>query len=202
MSEAPVWHKIREVLSLPDRFQVTEHGPTHVTLNLRGNIQRGNPCSQLVWNVNGFSSRWRSGENIFDPQLTPEDFQPTPKQNKKKRQYARKCEKADFRTIILRAGSPDLITLIESKLSLSKMISLPGFIQWCENMSYRHISLAWSTGKAKGGAGYAGVMTLSKFQPIATSFDFNNNISEEARVITQEFESFCTCFSLFPLHGL
>ena len=81
------------------------------------------------------------------------------------------------------------------------MIALPGFIQWCENMSYQYISLAWSTSDSKGGAGYAGVMTLCKLRPIATSFDFVDSPSDEARVITHEFESFVHVSVYSPCTG-
>ena len=123
------------------------------------------------------------------------------KQNKKRRVYSRKRETADFRSIILKAGSPDLITIIEAKLSLNKMLSLPGFIDWCEKLKYHFITLSWSSSEVKGGAGYTGVMTLSRFRPISTTFGFKNVLSDEARVITHEFTSFVHVSVYSPCTG-
>jgi exodeoxyribonuclease III len=153
-----------------------------------------------LWNVNGLSSRWKGGDVALGADEQP-DAPPSMKQRKKKRQYARKNDEADFRAIILRSGSPDLVTIIESKLSLNKMISLPGFINWCENMNYHFISLSYSSSDVKGGAGYAGVMTLSKYLPTSTTFDLEGLPTNEARVITHEFESFLHVSVYSPCSG-
>ena len=164
-TDAPMWHDILSILSLEDKFQVNLHGKNNAIVELRGRttIRSGNPCTQMLWNVNGFASRWTNNNFVEEEDIL------SAKQTKKKRQCARKQEKADFRSIILKAGSPDLITIIESKLSLNKMLSLPGFISWCEKMKYYFITLSWSSSEIKGGAGYAGVMTLNKFRPISTT---------------------------------
>jgi hypothetical protein len=151
--------------------------------------------------VNGFSSRWKSGAGFQDPTTTNGDHVTSARKLKKKRQYTRKLEKDDFKAIVLKAGVPDLVIVIEAKLSLKKMISLPGFIRWCENMKYRYISLSFSASVAKGGAGYAGVMTLCKFKPIVTCFDLNNTPSEEARVVTHEFPAFVPVSVYSPCTG-
>ena len=188
------------LLSLSDKFQITECGENRVVIQLRGKIEKGNPCTQLLWNVNGLSSRWRCGSVDFGAEEQP-DTPTSVKQQKKKRQYARKNREADFRAIILRSGSPDLVTIIESKINLSKLISLPGFINWCENMKYYFISLTFSSSSEKGGAGYAGVITLSKFLPNSTTFDIENFPKEEARVITHEFASFSHISVYSPCTG-
>ena len=122
--EAPEWHRVLSLLSLSDKFQITECGENRVVIQLRGKIEKGNPCTQQLWNVNGLSSRWRCGSVDFGAKKQP-DTPTSMKQQKKKRQYARKNREADFRAIILRFGSPDLVTIIESKINLSKLISLP-----------------------------------------------------------------------------
>jgi exonuclease III len=200
IGEAPAWHKALSLLSLPDKFRLTDCGVNRVNVLLRGKIVKGNPCTQLLWNVNGLSSRWRCGDVAFGAEEQP-DAPTSRKQQKKKRQYARKNQEADFRAIILRAGSPDLITIIESKISLSKMISLPGFINWCENMKYRFISLSYSSSDWKGSAGYAGVITLSKLLPNSTTFDIENFPNDEARAITHEFASFSHVSVYSPCTG-
>ena len=68
-------------------------------------------------------------------------------------------------------------------------------------MKYHFITLSWSSSDIKGGAGYAGVMTLNKFRPISTTFGFNNIDSEEARVITHEFTSFAHVSVYSPCTG-
>ena len=201
MDEATIWHEILAALSLEDKFNITLHGKNRVVVQLRGKskLHEGDPCSQLLWNVNGLASRW----NCDDKFTSEDDHRSTTsaKKFKKKRQFTRKQEKADFKAIILKAGIPDLVTIIESKISLSKMLSLHGFINWCESMKYNFIALSCSNSEIKGGAGYAGVMTLSKYQPIHTAFDFDGLSTDEARVITHEFNSFVHVSTYSPCTG-
>ena len=70
--EAPQWHKILYLLALPDKFQITECGANRVTIRLRGTITKGNPCTQLLWNVNGLSSRWKCGDAAFGADERPD----------------------------------------------------------------------------------------------------------------------------------
>ena len=197
-SEAPVWHEILASLSLPDKFQITEHSETCATLKLGKKDNKGDPCIQLLWNVNGFSSRWKSGD------LSPSSFNSSPdsaKQRVKKRRYTRKLAKDDFKAVVRKAGYPDLISVIEAKMSLRKMVSLPGFTTWCEDKGYIYISLSCSSSTTKGGAGYAGIMTLSKFKPLSTKFDLANTPKDEARIITHEFPSFVHISIYSPCTG-
>ena len=197
-SEAPVWHDVLSILSIPDKFHIKEYGPTCVTVELRGKTALGNPKSQLLWNVNGFSSRWRS----IDTPLEMESLSSNKSKSlAKKRRYQRNFLKDDFKGIVRKIKFPDLIIVIEAKLSLKKMIALPGFIQWCETNRYRYLSLSCSSDTSKGGAGYAGVLTLCKFSPLATSFDLHNTPSDEARIITHEFESFIHVSIYSPCTG-
>ena len=202
VNEAPEWHKVLGALAILDEYQVIEHSPTRVSLVLQGALQDkgGDPCTQLLWNVNGFSSRWKSCDVTLDSDVS-EGQGNTAKKNKRVWRSTRRNRKADFKAVVCKAGSPDLITVIESKLSLRKMISLPGFIQWCQDTSYHYISLAWSENSIKGGAGYAGVMTLCKFKPLSTLFDLNNMQSDEARVITHHFPSFVHVSVYSPCTG-
>jgi exodeoxyribonuclease-3 len=68
-------------------------------------------------------------------------------------------------------------------------------------MKYRFISLSYSSSDWKGSAGYAGVITLSKFLPNSTTFDIENFPDDEARVITHEFESFSHVSVYSPCTG-
>jgi exonuclease III len=201
LAEEPVWHQILAALSLEDKFRVTLHGKNRVVVQLLGKstLYAGNPCSQLLWNVNGLASRWMSDDKFTSEENHPSNS--SAKKIKKTRQFARKQEKADFRAIILKAGIPDLITIVESKISLNKLLSLHGFMSWCESMKYQFIALSFSTSEIKGGAGYAGVMTLSKYQPLLTSFDFAELPTDEARVITHEFKSFVHVSVYSPCTG-
>ena len=187
--EAPAWHKVLASLRMDDKIHISEHAPTRVSIHLLGTPRAGDPATQLLWNVNGFSSRWRSSQVVLEKDMASV-VAGNASQTKKKRQLKRKIAKADFKTMVVTSGSPDFLTIVESKLSLAKMMALPGFISWCEHMGYHHIALSWSTNESKGGAGYAGIMTLSKVRPISTTFDFEGVPTEEARCVTHEFESF------------
>ena len=200
LEDATVWHQILAALSLEDKFKITLHGKNRVVVQLRGDstLSDGDPCTQLLWNVNGLASRWINDEKS----ASVENFTTSSaKKIKKRNQFARKQEKANFRSIILKAGTPDLVTLIESKISLNKLLSLNGFINWCENMKYQFITISYSSSEIKGGAGYAGVVTLSKYQPILTTFDFAELPTDEARVITHEFNSFVHVSIYSPCTG-
>jgi hypothetical protein len=147
IEEAPVWHEVLTALSAVDRFQVKTRGQGRVTFELSGPIGEGDPLTHFLWNVNGFTARWRSSENDIHCEIPVGDSK---KQRSKRQRYIKRLQKPDFRAIILRADFPDLITIVESKLSLSRMIALPGFISWCDNVGYRHITLSWSASEAKG----------------------------------------------------
>ena len=72
-------------MSLPDKFQRAEHSATCTTLKLGKKDNEGDPCIQLLWNVNGFSSRWKSGD------LASSSFNSSPdsaKQRVKKRRHS------------------------------------------------------------------------------------------------------------------
>ena len=125
LEDATVWHQILAALSLEDKFKITLHGKNRVVVQLRGDstLSDGDPCTQLLWNVNGLASRWINDEKS----ASVENFTTSSaKKIKKRNQFARKQEKANFRSIILKAGTPDLVTLIESKISLNKLLSLNG----------------------------------------------------------------------------
>ena len=198
--EAPAWHQVLASLQMDDKIHISEHAPTRVSIHLLGTTRAGDPATQLLWNVNGLSSRWRSSQVVLEKDMASV-VAGNVSQTKKKRQLKRRIAKADFKTMIVTAGCPDFLTIVESKLSLAKMMALPGFISWCENMGYHHIALSWSTNESKGGAGYVGIMTLSKVRPISTTFDFEGVPTEEARCVTHEFESFIHV-GLFTLHWL
>ena len=107
-----VWHKILAALSLEDKFQVTIHGKNRVVIQLHGKstLYAGDPYTQLLWNVNGLASRWTSDERSESAER--QSTTSSAKKNKKRNQFARKQEKASFRSIILKSDTPDLITLI------------------------------------------------------------------------------------------
>jgi hypothetical protein len=88
-----LWHDILAILSLEDKFQVTTIGENKVIVQLRGSstIYSGDPRTRMLWNVNGFASRWTNEvfvDNTNDAPLSA-------KQNKKRRTYSRKRETAD-----------------------------------------------------------------------------------------------------------
>ena len=198
ISEALVWHDVLSILFIPDKFQITEYTPTCVTVQLRGKEELGNPKSHFLWNVNGFSSRWKSTDAPLESSSISANKS---KSLAKQRRYQRRFLKDDFKSIVRKIKFPDLIIVIESKLSLKKMMALPGFIQWCETNRYRYLSLSCSSDTAKGGAGYAGVLTLCKFRPLSTNFNLYNTPSDEARIITHEFPSFIHVSIYSPCTG-
>jgi exonuclease III len=185
---------------MDDKIHISEYAPTRVSVHLLGTTRAGDPATQLLWNVNGFSSQWRSSQVVLEKDMASV-VAGNASQTKKKRQLKRKIAKADFKTMVVTSGSPDFLTIVESKLSLAKMMALPGFISWCEHMGYHHIALSWSTNESKGGAGYAGIMTLSKIRPISTTFDFEGVPTDEARCVTHEFESFIHVSVYSPCTG-
>ena len=195
---APAWHQVLASLSLDDKIKIVTHGPSRVSIQLVGPSREGDPLTHMLWNVNGFSSRWRS--SLINIDLS-EVVAGNARQTKKKRQHKRRIAKADFKAMVLEAGCPDLISIAESKLSLSRLMALPGFVSWCEVMGYYTITLSWSTSEAKGGAGYAGIMTLSKCRPLSTTFGLPGGAEDEARCVTHEFDSFVTVTVYSPCVG-
>ena len=82
------------------------------------------PLTQLVYNVNGFSARWKAVLRVSDDR---------PGIAKKYNPHRRiVVPKADFISTIMQAGNPDIISITESKINLRKLMSLQGFVEWCD----------------------------------------------------------------------
>ena len=83
--EAPAWHQILASLQVTDKIRVIEHTPTRVSIQLLGAARSGDPTTQLLWNVNGFSSRWRSSQIVQENKMA-DVIAGNSRQTKKKRQ--------------------------------------------------------------------------------------------------------------------
>ena len=177
------WHQVLSTLNLASRPKVEEYGRTARSIHLEQVTHTSDPLTHLLYNVNGFSARWKSAwvSQEHETQLS---------KSKKIRQKWRKTAKTDFKTTVIRAGCPDIISIIESKIDLRRLMSLPGFLEWCDLQRYNHIYLTWSSNEAKGGVGYAGILVLSRYKALTSKFGLNEKQDDEARILTLEFPSF------------
>ena len=191
---APAWHEMLNALSLPGLPRVVEHAEGRVSFHLKADEESQDPLRQMTYNANGFASRWRSSQVASELEIR--SFR-----SKKARYHKRRVAKGDFKTLVSEAGSPDLLSLTETKISLAKLMALPGFLSWCHFQGYHHGYLAWSGDDTKGGAGYAGVMVLSRYKALAVSFDGGQHKNKEARIISLQFPSFTHIAVYAPCTG-
>jgi hypothetical protein len=71
----------------------------------------------------------------IEPCESSEKRKMTPKKpwNKKNKQKvkANVFERGDLRRVIQQTGSPDVVAILEAKIDVQKLLSLPGFQDWC-----------------------------------------------------------------------
>ena len=112
--------------------------------------------------------------------------------NKKNKQKVKAdvFERGDLRRVIQQTGSPDVVAILEAKIDVQKLLSLPGFQDWCREQRYNHVIMSWSSNESRGGKGYAGIVVLSRVAPVKVVFGMPALVNGEARSITLEFETF------------
>ena len=121
------------------------------------------------------------------PKMTPKKLY-----SKKNKQTAKAkvFEHGDLRRVIQQTGNPDVVAILESKIDVQKLLSLPGFQDWCRDQRYNHVFISWSSNESRGGKGYAGIVVLSRISPVKVAFGMPALVNGEARSITLEFETF------------
>ena len=82
------------------------------------------------------------------------------------------------------------MAILEAKIDVQKLLSLPGFQDWCREQRYNHVIMSWSSNESRGGKGYAGIVVLSRVAPVKVVFGMPALVNGEARSITLEFETF------------
>ena len=138
------------------------------------------PTSIAIWNVNGLKRRWNKKGN------KSRDFMNllnnVPMSNEEKFQL-------DFREVINEIDNPDVLIILESKMTLEKLLFLKGFEDWREKVGYKYVFSTWSR-STKSGPGYAGVIMFSKIRPQHVQFGIpNGGANIEGRVITAFFQN-------------
>ena len=109
--------------------------------------------------------------------------------------------KGDLRRILEQVGDVDCVALLEAKLDLKKLLALPGFSQWCTDKGYNHVYISWSEKEEKGGAGYAGIVVLSKVKATRVQHGIEGLQDKEARVMTIDFETYTLVAVYTPCTG-
>ena len=88
-------------------------------------------------------------------------------------------------------GWPVVMLFSEVKASWKDVASCPTFLEKLVEKGYGNIYLNFSGPGSPNGKGHAGVMALSKYKPINVFFGLKGeNINDEGRVLTLEFEDF------------
>jgi hypothetical protein len=77
----------------------------------------------------------------------------------------------NFKDVIEAAGCPDAVFILESKLTLEKLLKIKGFDEWRKSKGYDYVCAVWSQ-STRNKAGYAGVVLLSKTKPLRVDYDF------------------------------
>ena len=98
-------------------------------------------------------------------------------------------------------GDVDCVALLEAKIDLKKLLSLPGFSQWCIEKGYNYVYISWSEKEEKGGAGYAGIVVLSKIEAASVQHGVEGLNDKEARVMTLHFENYTLVTVYSPCTG-
>ena len=70
----------------------------------------------------------------------------------------------NFKEVVEAAECPDAVFILESKLTLEKLLKMKGFDEWRKSKGYIYVCAVWSR-STRNKAGYAGVVLLSKSQP-------------------------------------
>ena len=90
----------------------------------------------------------------------------------------------NFKEVIEAAECPDAVFILESKLTLEKLLKIKGFDEWRKSKGYAYVSAVWSQ-STRNKAGYAGVVLLSKSKPLRLKYDFSEqDPAFEGRAIT------------------
>jgi hypothetical protein len=105
--------------------------------------------------------------------------------------FRKRWTTGNFQKVVEETEFPDVLVITESKLNLKSLNSLSSFHEWRVLHGYTFLALYWSANVTKGGAGYCGVLILSKYRPLKTTFGIGNSeLDTEARLITLQFQEF------------
>jgi exodeoxyribonuclease III len=208
------WHRILEALGLPEQPEVKQTERGTAVINFKGATRGGDPKTILELNVNGFAARWKQREEAATEGAMPKEKKEEAqskreklKEKQKKREAANRVRKeselakGDFRKTISETGCADCLVLLETKIDSKKLMSLPGFAEWCKQSGYNYLYMTWSENEHKGGAGYAGVTVLSKIAARSVRFGLQGVQDKEARVVTLEFENYTLVGAYSPCTG-
>ena len=67
----------------------------------------------------------------------------TRKTNKKlKQKFSSMVIYAELFNIIQHTGSPDVVAILEARIDVKKLLSLPGFQDWCREQKYNHVFMS------------------------------------------------------------
>jgi exodeoxyribonuclease-3 len=98
----------------------------------------------------------------------------------------------------IRALTPDVLVLLETKCDARKAAALPGFSTFLAELGYHYVAWHWSTDKK----GYSGVAVISKIKPLETRFGLGDAIIDsEGRVVTQQYADFTVVAAYSPCSG-
>ena len=179
----PAWFKLAKLLQIPTPTRIdvcTNHAALEVESEIQLNgttkeIASADPTAVLTWNVNSLSKRYEENANSteidLEADLTLQDK-----------------FKLNFKQVIEAAGCPDAVFVLESKLTLEKLMKLKGFDKWRIEKGYQYVFAVWSVA-TKNKAGYAGVILFSKTKPKKVTFDIEHDKSFDGRVITAHYDT-------------
>ena len=201
------WHQILKALGLPERPKIDQQGgQAAASIDFRGKQRRGDPASILEFNLNGTQARWkhREGKSYSKVDIHTGNELLSAMKKSNTRNTKKKIEevaRGDLRYILEQVGDVDCLVLLETKIDLKKLLSLPGFSQWCKEKGYNYVYISWSENEEKGGAGYAGIIVLSKIQAERVTHGVEGIHDKEARVMTLQFETYTLVAVYSPCTG-
>ena len=192
-AHAKVWESLAEIAGVTLQHRIVKQGENCASLadessKLEERISK-DPTTITCYNVNGLKARW--GKGI--PTTTPDTSNDKSTRN------------LPFPDVVKRLNTPDVIFVLESKITLSNLLKLPNFQTWRKDSGYRYLSCTWS-GELKGKKqeGYAGVSMFSKTKPQKVIFGFGNKDLDgerEGRIITAIFPTMVLIGEYSPCSG-
>ena len=90
-----------------------------------------------------------------------------------------------------KAHYPTMMVFTETKCGWEQLQKLPGFEDWLNSNGYNYVFSHWSSDVKKNRHGHAGLLFISKIEPVSMKSGVNNaKLDKEARIIIAEFEHF------------
>jgi exonuclease III len=151
------------------------------------------PESGLLWNANGLKARWDfNSPRLFSDEACVDIIIPGAPREKRS---------LTFRDVVAATGHRDVLYILESKMHMTALLQMKGFIEWKERSGYNYVFSTWGE-TSRNKAGYSGVVMLSKVRPLRVSFGLRDmEPGDEGRVLTAVYPSFVHVASYNPCAG-